>query len=103
MTRVIIFDALLFLSPFVVYAFWKWLFRGARGHKEILSDAPILVLVLLGSLLGVGGLYFLVSKDQAGPMEHYYPPKLDANGQIAPGYFKADTPPPSGLKKPADK
>jgi len=103
MTRVMIFDALLFLSPFVGYAFWKWLFRGARGHKEILNDAPILVLVLLGSLLGMGGLYFLVSKDQAGPKEHYFPPRLDENGQIAPGHFEADVKKPLGLRNPSDK
>jgi len=90
MTRVIIFDVLLFLTPFVVYAFWKWLFHGARGHKEIMGDAPILVLVLMGSLLGMGGLYFLASPDQQAPQAHYSPATLDKNGQIEPGHFESD-------------
>ena len=90
MTRVIIFDTLLFLSPFVVYSFWKWLFHGARGHKDILSDAPILVLVLMGSLLAMGGLYFLADHDQKGPKTHYRPPTLNKNGEIEPGHFDQD-------------
>ncbi|MCF6200185.1 MAG: hypothetical protein L3J67_12495 [Hyphomicrobiaceae bacterium] len=90
MTRVMIFDVLLFLTPFVVYAFWKWLFHGARGHKEIMGDAPILVLVLVGSVLGMGGLYFLASHEQEGPQAHYSPPRMNENGQIEPGHFEPD-------------
>ena len=88
MSRVMIFDALLFLSPFILFALWRMMFHGARGHREIYDDAPFLALFLVGVILGTGGLYFIASSHKPEkPQAIYVPPRLE-NGKIRPGHFE---------------
>ncbi len=87
MTRVMLVYTILLLLPFLIFGGWRWIAKGARGHKEIMSDAPVLVLLLLGiSLVGVG-LYFLASKEQTGISGRYVPPVIK-DGKIVPGHFE---------------
>jgi uncharacterized membrane protein YozB (DUF420 family) len=91
MTRVMLVYLLLFLLPFIIFGGWRWIIKGARGHREIMSDAPVLVLLMLGSLLVAVGLYFLASNDKEGIEGRYYPPVIK-DGRIEPGHFeKAET------------
>ena len=87
MTRVMLVYTILLLLPFLIFGGWRWIARGARGHKEIVSDAPILVLLLLGIALVGAGLYFLASKEQAGIEGRYIPPMIK-DGKIVPGHFE---------------
>lgn len=94
MTRVMLVYTILLLLPFVIFGGWRWIAKGARGHKEIMSDAPVLVLLLLGiSLVGVG-LFFLASKEQTGIGGIYHPPTIK-DGKIIPGHFEVPKQPPS--------
>ncbi len=87
MTRVMLVYTILLLLPFLIYGGWRWIAKGERGHKEIMSDAPILALLLLGiSLVGVG-LFFLASKEQTGIEGRYHPPTIK-DGKIVPGHFE---------------
>ena len=87
MTRVMLVYTLLLLLPFIIFGGWRWLIKGVRGHREIMSDAPILVLLLLGISFVGAGLYFLASKEQTGVEGRYTPPMIK-DGKIEPGHFE---------------
>ena len=87
MTRVMLVYTLLLLLPFIIYGGWRWIFKGVRGRREIMSDAPILTLLLLGISLVGAGLYFLASKEQTGIEGRYHPPVIK-DGKVEPGYFE---------------
>ncbi len=86
MTRVMLVYTILLLLPFIIFGGWRWIAKGARGHKEIMNDAPILMLLLLGILLVGVGLFFLASKEQTGVGGRYNPPVIK-DGVIVPGHF----------------
>ncbi|MCP4934504.1 MAG: hypothetical protein GY927_09945 [bacterium] len=92
MTRVMLVYTILLLLPFLIFGGWRWIAKGARGHKEIMSDAPVLVLLLLGILLLGGGLYFLASKEQTG-IGGVYHPAVIKDGKIIPGHFEQPSQP----------
>ncbi len=96
MTRIVLFDVVLFLLPFIVYAGWRWLIHGERGHREIMSDAPVFAMLFLGIVLGVAGLFFLASRETAPTEGRYQPPVLE-DGKVRPGHFDR-----SGRLEPAD-
>ena len=87
MTRVMIVSILLFLLPFVVFGAWRWLITGARGRRAIMTDAPIIVLMVLGIGCVAGGLFFLASYEKPGVEGRYHPPEFK-DGKIQPGYFE---------------
>ncbi len=87
MTRIVLIDIALFLLPFVVYGGWRWLIHGERGRREIMTDAPVFVLLLLGIVFAGAGLYFLASHESADTKGRYYPPVLK-DGKIQPGHFE---------------
>jgi len=87
MTRVMLVYTILLLLPFIIFGGWRWLIKGVRKPGEIMSDAPILALLLLGIIFVGAGLYFLASKDQTGIEGRYQPPILK-DGKIQPGYFE---------------
>ena len=87
MTRIVLLDIILFLLPFIIFAGWRWLIKGARGRHEIMSDAPLFGLLFLGIILGVTGLYFLGSHEKTGIEGRYHPPILK-DGKIQPGHFE---------------
>ncbi len=87
MMRIMFVYSALFLLPFVIFGGWRWLIKGARGRRAIMNDAPILLLLLLGSILVAAGLYFLASKERTGIEGRYHPPVFE-NGKIKPGHFE---------------
>lgn len=95
MTRIVLLDLILFLLPFIVFGGWRWLVHGARGRHELMSDAPIFVLLVLGIIFGSAGLYFLASHDKTGIEGRYHPPVIK-DGKIQPGHFEK-----SGLLDPS--
>ena len=88
MIRIVLLDIVLLLLPFIIYGGWRWIVHGERGHREILSDAPIFGLLFLGIILGSIGLYFLASHEQTGIEGRYQPPTVDKDGNIVPGHFE---------------
>ncbi len=86
MNRVMLVYTLLLLLPFILFGGWRWLVKGVRGRHELMSDAPVFLLLLLGISFVGAGLYFIASKETVGIEGRYHPPTLK-DGKVQPGYF----------------
>jgi hypothetical protein len=87
MIRVLVINLLLFLLPFLLYAAWRWLVRGERNGRQMVSDAPLFVLMGLGLTLVAIGLFTLASYEETGIEGRYVPPAIK-DGRIEPGHFE---------------
>lgn len=85
MTRIVLIQILLFALPFLVFAAWRYLVHEARGG-EIIDDAPVLVLLAIGSALFAAGLFYLASFEKQG-IDGRYVPATYKDGHIEPGHF----------------
>jgi len=95
MTRQVLIDLLLFLTPFAVYALY-WRFYGKHRQDAHEKKTPWTMLVSVG--LGLVALSFIVwgllPKEPTDGV--YVPPRME-NGKIVPGYVApADKPPANG-------
>ncbi len=87
MTRLLLFQILLLLAPFMVYLAYEGLIgRLVRGREKPLNEAPFRMLFFLGALLTVGGLTYHVL--QQDPPSHdgevFIPPRFE-QGERIPG------------------
>ena len=80
-------SVLLFLLPFIIFGGWRWIITGARGRRAIMTDAPVLLLLMIGAGLVATGLFYLASYEKPGVEGRYHPPAFK-DGKIEPGYFE---------------
>lgn len=85
MIRIILWNAFLFILPFIMTALWaRWLDRNhppASRIRYIAMSSAIGTVLVLASLL----TWRLMSGDE--PDKNYVPPKVE-DGAIVPGHFE---------------
>jgi hypothetical protein len=81
---------LLFFVPTVAYLGYALLAHPGRPAGEVVREAPLIGLGLVGVLLVLGTLiYYGVTTDTTqGGIDQTYTPARIKDGQIEPGYFK---------------
>lgn len=86
MARVVIFNIVMFLLPFVLYGAYAYLTRTPEtaDGEAMLRDAPWGWLVLAGTVTVAVALAALISFSGAPPGGTYYPSQIE-NGVIKPG------------------
>ena len=87
MARILAFNALFFVLPFIAYGIWLLSTRGTATRG---ADWPVRVLALL-SLIGVAamviGLVTVIHFTAAPPGQGYRPAAIQ-DGKLVPGEFK---------------
>jgi hypothetical protein len=88
MIRVVIENILLFLLPTAVYLGYVLLTRSASTAGEVINEAPLVWLFVLGALCVAATLVYYATVTPGGkPGQVYVPPRMK-NGQIEPGQLK---------------
>ncbi|HEU4378256.1 MAG TPA: DUF6111 family protein [Hyphomicrobiaceae bacterium] len=88
MIRVVIENILLFLLPTAVYLGYVLLTRSASTAGEVINEAPLVWLFVLGALCVAATLVYYATVTPGGkPGQVYIPPRMK-NGQIEPGQLK---------------
>lgn len=87
MLRLILLQAFLFLTPFLVYAAFLWLSKRGAGNKDN-WDGRAGWLVLGGLALAIVGMIVLSIFEGADPGAVYQPPVLK-DGRIESPHFEA--------------
>lgn len=91
MPRLVAFDAVFFLLPFVVYAAWLLVTRGTVRNSADWPAKVIGYLGLAGAVLLVLAVVVFISFERGEPGAVYVPAKVGEDGKIIPGHFE---PPP---------
>ncbi len=86
MIRIVIENIVLFLLPTLVYVIFAAATRGS-SKKGVFDDAPVVILMLLGTALVLIVLAFFGSDTRGKPGQVYVPPSFK-DGQIEPGRIK---------------
>ncbi len=86
MIRIVIENILLLLAPALIYFAYNWLRRdGQKSGKELVSDAPLVWLAVMGvSLLAIVMVVFGGNKS-GKPGVGYAPPEY-RDGKVVPGH-----------------
>jgi hypothetical protein len=89
MIRVVIENVLLFLLPTAVYLAYVVLTRrSATTGTDIINEAPLVWLFMLGALCVAATLVYYATITPGGtPGQTYTPPRMK-NGKIEPGQLK---------------
>jgi len=87
MARLLAFDAVFFLLPFVVYGVWLVFTRGSFGSAADWTARTISYLAIGGALIMAGALVIFISFTGGAPGSHYLPAHVE-NGRIVPGRFE---------------
>jgi hypothetical protein len=87
MARLLAFDAVFFLVPFVVYAAWLFSTRGNVGGAADWPMRTIGYLAIGGAAVMLLALVVFISFQSGAPGKHYVPAKTE-NGVIVPGHFE---------------
>ena len=89
MIRVVIENVLLFLLPTAVYLAYVLLTRRtANSANDVLNEAPLVWLFMLGALCVAATLVYYATITPGGtPGQTYTPPHMK-NGRIEPGQLK---------------
>lgn len=96
MIRIVIENIFVFLIPTLVYIGWIAFVRNDwPGLYNVLRDAPLVRLFVLGALLMLTALTVFSSREHNKPGQTYVPPTFE-NGTLKPG--RAADPEPSGEK-----
>lgn len=89
MIRVVIENVLLFLLPTAMYLAYVLLTRRATGSSNVLDDAPLVWLFVVGALLVAATLVYYATVTPGGlPGQTYTPPRMGKDGRIEPGQLK---------------
>lgn len=90
MIRVVFEIAVLFLLPTLVYLAWVALARDRGKDESIWDGAPILWLVIAGTILALGTMVVFGNMNvvRQQPGEVYVPPDYK-DGKIIPGHFES--------------
>ncbi|MGE0628814.1 MAG: DUF6111 family protein [Hyphomicrobiaceae bacterium] len=87
MIRLIIENLLLLLAPTLIYLAYQWIVRREdTSGRQILSDAPLVLLGLMGiTLMAIVLLFFANTHKGGKPGVGYVPPQVK-DGKIVPGH-----------------
>ncbi|HZP21006.1 MAG TPA: DUF6111 family protein [Bauldia sp.] len=96
MARLVAFDAVFFLLPFLIYAGWLFATRGHVGGRGEWSMRIITYLAIGGALLMVGAVLAFIQFDterldtnaSGKPISRHYVPARVENGKVVPGHFE---------------
>jgi Family of unknown function (DUF6111) len=89
MIRVVIENVLLFLLPTAMYLAYVLLTRRTTGAGNVLDDAPLVWLFVVGALLVAATLVYYATVTPGGlPGQTYTPPRMGKDGRIEPGQLK---------------
>ena len=88
MIRVVVENVVLFLMPAAVYVTYILLTRRSDAKGGILDDAPLLWLMLAGTVLVFLVLVAFGSTSGGKPGQVYTPPSLNKDGEVEPGTLK---------------
>ena len=90
MIRVVVENVLLFLLPAAMYMGYVLLTRrGNTPAGDIVSDAPLVWLFVVGALLVAATLTYYATVTPGGtPGQTYTPPRMGKDGRIEPGQLK---------------
>ena len=86
MARLLTFDGIFFLVPFVVYAGWLLATRGHVGTAGDWSLRTIGYLAIAGAAIMLIALVAFISFSSGEPGATYVPAKVE-NGVLVPGHF----------------
>jgi hypothetical protein len=89
MVRVVLENIVLFLLPTAIYIAYILLTRrGAGSAGEVINDAPLVWLFIVGALLVAATLVYYATITPGGkPGQVYIPPRVQ-DGRIEPGQLK---------------
>jgi Family of unknown function (DUF6111) len=85
MARLVVFNAIIFLLPFAIYAGWLVATRGSASNAADWSLKTIGYLAIGGAVLMIAALLIFVQLSGASPEANYRPATLDKQGRIVPG------------------
>lgn len=88
MLRPLIYQVLLFLTPFLLYAVWIFVRHGMDPTRlKAWRDAPVVALIVAALIVTGLGLYAVGHFDKAPPGSKYTPARLE-NGVLVPPQLK---------------
>lgn len=86
MIRIVIENIFVFLVPTIAYVAWIAFMRNDwPGLGQVLRDAPLLKLFLLGAVLMFATLVTFSTRSRNAPGEAYVPPSVQ-DGKLQPGH-----------------
>jgi hypothetical protein len=85
MARLVVFNAIIFLLPFAIYAGWLFATRGSASNAADWSLKTIGYLAIGGAVLMIAGLLIFVQLSGASTEANYRPATIDEQGRIVPG------------------
>ena len=88
MARVVLFNAVFFILPFVIFAGWLIASRGSASNPAYWPLRTIGFLSLAGTALMIAALVTFLQFGSAPPQANYRPATLDEDGRIVPGNFE---------------
>ncbi|MBA5775728.1 hypothetical protein H2509_01160 [Stappia sp. F7233] len=86
MLRIIFTHLLLFLIPFIGYAFWLWINRKAQTSENWRSG-PLIWLAFGGIVIVSASLFFLASFEHMPEGKTYRPAEI-RDGEFVPGRYE---------------
>ncbi len=88
MGRVVVFNAVVFLLPFALYAGWLLVTRGAANDPADWPLKTIGYLALGGAIAMVAALLIFMQFSGAPPEANYRPATIGEDGRIIPGQLE---------------
>jgi TRAP-type C4-dicarboxylate transport system permease large subunit len=85
MARLVVFNAIIFLLPFAIFAGWLIATRGSANNAADWPLKTIGFLAIGGAVLMVAALLIFVHLSGASPEATYRPATIDQQGRIVPG------------------
>ena len=87
MIRVVFFHALLFLAPFIAYAFYLYFKSRDPMQREAWENQALVRLAAAGLVLLIGSFLVFSAFRGADTEANYVPPRFE-DGRIIPGHFE---------------
>jgi hypothetical protein len=85
MARLVAFNAIFFLLPFVIYAGWLFVTRGSASNPAYWPLRTVGLLALGGAIVMVVALVIFLQFTGAPPEANYRPATLGEDGRLVPG------------------
>jgi len=86
MARIILLELVLFLLPFIGYAFYLYFSRIDPTKRQSWVDSPIYWMAIGGLLLMIAG-FVLTATFSGAPTDASYKPAQLRDGEIVPGHI----------------
>lgn len=85
MARLVIFNIVFFLVPFVIYAGWLTVTRGSPSNPAFWPLKTIGFLTAGGAVIMIGAILFFLQVSVAPTDANYRPATIGEDGRIVPG------------------